>query len=140
MAPSAGDGPYVRSRRRPLVANLVAVLDHAIDGRALRLIDTPSRVIRAGDIHEIVVTAERGVGPGATVNDVAIVGFAEFAQGGVLVAGDAVEIGGRELGRVVGFDESHAPNHLNVVVGGARRVTGVGLDLAPGELVTFRHP
>jgi hypothetical protein len=35
---------------------------------------------------------------------------------GVLVRGDAVPIDGREVGTVVGFDECHFPNHLNIVL------------------------
>ncbi len=117
-------GAYARSLRRPLSARLVAVLDYAIKDRGYTLIGTASRVVRAGDVHELIVTAEATAAPGAVVNDIAVIGFAEFAQAGVLVAGDEVMMDTQRLGTIAGFEESHAPNHINIVIAGSRCQSG----------------
>jgi hypothetical protein len=47
--------------------------------------------------------------------------------------GDKVVVAGRVLGEVVGFDETHMPNHLNIVVGANQRKSGFELDIAVGQ-------
>jgi len=127
-----------RLLRKPLRARFVEVLDLTCDDRALTLIPARSRAIRRDDIHELMLTDEAGAKPGGTVTGVDYVGFVEFPEGGMLVYGDAVVIGGREIGTVAGFDECHFPNHYNVVVKGPRRASGVDLDQYPDDPVTFR--
>lgn len=108
------DNPYVT--KRPLHGSLAVVLRGSLEDRGLRLIKPISRAIRAGEIHELVATTEETALPGEMVNRIAYLGFVEFANGGVLVAGDTIRIGGLATGVVAGFDETHAPNHLNIVV------------------------
>jgi hypothetical protein len=135
--PAFAIGAYARAHRRPLAARLVAVLDHAMSGRGYCLLPLPSRAIRAGDIHEIVATADPRAAPGATVDEVAIVGFAEFTRGGILVVGDHVRLAGRELGRIVGFDEMHLPNHLNILIRADPCETGVALGAVVEDRIEF---
>ena len=40
---------------------------------------------------------------------------------GVVLRGDSVLVNGELIGSVLGFDESHAPNHMNIVLGAAER-------------------
>jgi len=42
----------------------------------------------------------------------------------MLVYGDSVVIGGKTVGTIAGFDESHFPNHYNIVIKGPRRLSG----------------
>jgi len=44
------------------------------------------------------------------------------------------------IGTIAGFDESHCPNHYNVLIKGPRRITGVELQQRPGDLVIFLPP
>lgn len=101
--------------RTPLVARLVGVMRLAVPDRGLVLIPLVSRCIRRHDVHELILTDEQA-GPGGTVQNVAYLGFAEFLAGGVVLAGDLVQVAGEAVGSIAGFDETHAPNHLNIVV------------------------
>jgi hypothetical protein len=44
------------------------------------------------------------------------VAFFEVDGPGLIVAGDAVTVGGLPLGALAGFDEAHMPNHMGIVV------------------------
>jgi hypothetical protein len=82
----------------------------------MQLLPFESRCLLAGEIHELVLTDEVDAGAGDSVDRVAFLGFAEIRIGGVAERGDAVRLEGRRFGRLLGFDASHAPNHLNVLI------------------------
>lgn len=136
----AARNAYATAKRRTLEGRMVAVLDLATDGRGYRLMKEFSRAICAGEIHELISTAEESPMPGSEVNAVAVIGFVEFTQGGILVAGDNLVIGGRTLGYVAGFDPSHAPNHYNIVVRTAQRVHGLALGVELEQEVRLAAP
>lgn len=96
-----------------------------------------SRCVRAGDVHELVTTVDRPLRPGDRVDSVGFIGFAAFAQPGVVQRGDEVWIGERRVGLVAGFDESHAPNHLNVLIQADRLYSAGELDAVVGGEVRF---
>ncbi len=133
--------PYVYRRgnfpRSPVEAILVAVLRPTRFDRALQLIPEKSRCIRAGDIHELILTDETTAQPGIRVNRVAYLGFAEFTKGGLIVQDDILEVDGQSIGRVVGYDETHMPNHINIVVVGENFASGYDRGLALGARLTF---
>ncbi len=129
------DDPYVS--KRPVEGRVVCVLDARSERRGMQLEPHPSRAIPAGEIHELALTDDPAAGPGARVERVAYVGFVEIVQGGVILVGDRVTLGRHELGRVVGFDCTHFPNHMNILIRGAQWQTGRQLDLAVEELATF---
>lgn len=118
-----------------LGGRLVVILDGQYPQRGLKLIPQPSRAICRYQIHELIVTDQQA-GPGATVDPIAYLGFAEFSQGGVLVAGDRLLIAGEEIGVVAGFDETHMPNHLNIVLRG-ERISGRGRNLVLDQQIQF---
>ena len=126
-----------RVTRMPLEATFVEIMDLQCLDRRLQLMTARSRAIRRHDIHELMITDELDARPGDVVEAVEYIGFVEFPAGGMLVYGDAVVIGGREVGVIAGFDECHFPNHYNVVVKGPKRVTGFDLDQHPGDPVVF---
>jgi fumarate reductase subunit C len=86
----------------------------------------------------MIVTDEEAE-PGSSVNPIAYLGFVEFAQGGVIVAGDRVSVNGEDIGYVCGFDETHMPNHLNIVVRG-QRLSGRQRGFKLAEHVLFTKP
>ncbi len=49
-------------------------------------------------------------------NRVRAIAFFEITKSGLVVAGDDVWIEDRLLGKLAGFDVTHMPNHINVVV------------------------
>lgn len=126
--------PYTALRE--ITGTVVAVLDARLAARGLRLIAPISRCLARGEIHELILTTQP-VGPGDRVEDVHYLAFFEVTQGGVAVVGQTVRIAGHEVGRVAGFDETHMPNHMNVVLSGTRGVTGGELGLHPGDAVTI---
>jgi hypothetical protein len=120
-----------------LEARFVAVLKSTREDRGLELILPPTRAIRKNEIHEFILTDEDDAAPGKVVNRVAYVAFAEFTKGGMLVEGDKVVVHGQTIGEIAGFDETHMPNHQNIVMKGPERKTGVDLGAKVGDLISF---
>ncbi len=129
------DNPYVS--KRPVEGRLVCVLDARSERRGMQLEPHPSRAVPEGEIHELALTDDPAAGVGARVQRVAYVGFVEIVRGGVILVGDQVTLGGRELGRVAGFDCTHFPNHMNILVRGLQLQTGEQLGVDLEEPVTF---
>ena len=63
-----------------------------------------------------MVTDEEDAAPGGGADSVSAIAFFEVDQGGLAVVGDEVSLGGAVLGTLAGFDVTHMPNHINVVV------------------------
>ncbi|NLJ33921.1 MAG: hypothetical protein GX349_04955 [Firmicutes bacterium] len=126
--------------KRPVEGELVVVLQERLKNRGLKLMMPISRAFCRGEIHELIATEEEGLGPGQGVDKIAYLGFFEVLVGGVVVCGDEVYIGERRVGTVVGFDATHLPNHINVVLGVSQGLTGTELGLGLGTRVFFRSP
>ena len=63
-----------------------------------------------------MITDEEEAAPGGGADRVSAIAFFEVQEGGLAVVGDKVLIGGRPLGRVAGYDMTHMPNHMNILV------------------------
>ena len=118
---------------------LAVVLDGKMQDRGLSLIVPISRCIKKDEVHELILTDE-AARPGATVNNIAYLGFFTAEQSGVIVAGDIVELNGKFVGHLAGFDETHMPNHLNIVIKTTDVKTGLELAANPGDRIVFRLP
>ena len=124
--------------RLPLEGRFVGVLKSKRFQRGLELIEPKTRCVRKYDVHEILITDEMDAAPGCGVNRVFGVGFVEFNSGGSVAQGDRIEINGMTVAEVVGFDETHAPNHLNIVLKTPTPKTGIELGIEPGDTVTIK--
>lgn len=113
--------PY--AKKKPLKGNLVVVLDGKYDERGLQLIPQASRCLVANEVHEMILTDEDKK-PGDTVNKIAYVGFFTVKESTVIIVGDEVKINGQVIGKIAGFDETHMPNHYNIVIYGKDRISG----------------
>ena len=113
--PTAKIDISVYGDRRPIMADVVALLHVTFSDRGLKLIDAKSRALRGGDIHELMLTDE-DTKPGDNANHVRVVCFFEVKQGGLAVIGDKVTINGKPVGVVAGWDMTHMPNHMNFLV------------------------
>lgn len=122
--------------RSGLEGAFVGVMRLKLDARGLQLIPQGSRCIRRHDVHELIITEEK-TGPGGRADRVAYLGFVEFAKGGVLLTGDEVRLGERLVGLIAGYDETHMPNHLNIVLSGSPASSGVERGIALGQTVCF---
>ncbi|WP_027355376.1 DUF6917 domain-containing protein [Desulfofundulus thermocisternus] len=128
--------PY--ARKRDVEGKLVVVLQGKLENRGLHLITPISRAVLQNEIHELIVTDEEEAGPGKEVQRIAYLGFVEIKSGGVLVKGDEVVCNDTLLGRIIGFDETHLPNHLNVVLYAPHRRDGVELGLQLEATIKIR--
>ena len=107
--------PSVYGDKRPVEGETLALLHIVFEDRGLKLIETKSRTVKHEEIHELMITDEKAE-PGGGANRVRAIGFFEITKSGLIVAGDDVWIEDRLLGKLAGFDVTHMPNHINVVV------------------------
>lgn len=126
--------PYAEST--PVRGRLVTVLHASVQGRNLQLINPISRALRQHDVHELIITDEKA-GPGSQVGRVWYAGFFEVEVGGMAIVGAPVTVGDRIIGELIGFDETHMPNHLNIVLRSDSPATGLELGLRLENPITF---
>jgi hypothetical protein len=107
--------PRVYGDKRPVEGVIVALLHIVFEDRGLELIGTKSRTVKLHEIHELMITDEEAE-PGGGANRVRAIGFFEISKPGLIVVGDGVWVEDRLLGKLVGYDLTHMPNHMNVVV------------------------
>ncbi|MFE4670244.1 DUF6917 domain-containing protein [Streptomyces sp. NPDC056716] len=131
--------PREDGAKRVVPATLVKVLTHRRDDRGMWLEEFTSRCVRRGEVHELVSTDQAGSPPGARIDRVGFLGFAEIDGAGVIDRGDEVWADGRRVGTVLGFDSCHFPNHYNVLIAVDSLVTGPELGLRPEVSVVFRQ-
>jgi hypothetical protein len=132
------DNLWKEARRSRVAGRIVAVLAGRMEDRELSLIGPMSRALLKDDIHELIVTDERDAAPGSKVNKIAYLCFFEVSRGGILLVGDRVRIGQKEVGEVIGFDETHMPNHSNIILRARVRRSGKALRLRLGDRLTVR--
>jgi uncharacterized protein YuzE len=130
--------PYVD--KSDVVGRVVCILDARSENRGMELSIHPSRAVLKGEIHELAATDDLRAEPDKVVDRVAYIGFFEIEEGGVILVNDRVTVQGQEVGQVVGFDFTHAPNHLNILVRTEAPVTGPELGLKLGGRVAFSMP
>ena len=131
--------PY--SAKRPVEGELCAILTSRHHDRGLELIPQPSRAFGGGEVHEILRTSQREVRSRDRVDEVFGLGFVAITAPGLVLTGDQVTVGDDVVGVVVGFDETHYPNHYNIVVAapeGDER-TGEQLEVDLDQPIHFRR-
>jgi hypothetical protein len=122
--------------RNPVRASFLAILNHRREQRGMKLSPWQTRAIRAGDIHEFLTTPDQPGSTDARVDRAYYLGFAE-CQAGIIAVGDVVSTTRGEVGSILGFDETHAPNHLNIVIYSPLCQTGLQLGLQPGDSLSI---
>ncbi len=118
---------------------LVALLKGRREHRELKLIPEQTRAVCRNEIHEFIVTDERDHHPGDTVNRIAYLGFGEVKTGGLLAVGDMVRIDGQEVGKLVGFDRTHLPSHMNIILFSSKMLTGEEHGFSPGQVMIINR-
>lgn len=122
---------------RPVTGTVVTVLDSSHEARGLKLLPTFSRALPKNSIHELIATDETDKNPGDAVNRIAYLAFFEVSRGGCIIVGQTLVVNGKTIGPIIGFDETHAPNHINIVIGVKSRRTGPQLNLSVGSKIKF---
>ena len=124
---------------RPVKGSVVTVLDSQHAARGLKLISTYSRALKKNSIHELIATDEANKKPGDTANKIAYLAFFEVSRGGCIIVGETLFVDGRAVGQIIGFDETHEPNHLNIILGVKKRRTGPQLKISVGSKIKFER-
>ena len=122
---------------RPVQGGVVTVLDSTHEARGLKLIPTYSRALPKNSIHELIATDETDKRPGDTANRIAYLAFFEVARGGCVIVGETLVVDGKPVGQIIGFDETHEPNHINIIIGVKQRRTGPQLKISVGSKIKF---
>ena len=126
------------AQKKVIKGKLVVILDGTISKRGLNLITPPSRAVKKNEIHEVIVTEEEDAAPGKIVNSIAYICFFEVEEGGVIVVEDEVYIGTKLIGKIIGFDDTHMPNHQNIILYASKKKTGVELKINLDEKIVFK--
>jgi len=135
------DTKYPCSKKTIVKGKLCVILDARAKNRALELVQYPSRAVLKNEIHELILTKETTAEPGSIVNDISYLGYFEVLESGVLWVGDKVFIGEDEIGVLVGYDMTHFPNHMNIIIRTERELfTGVDANFDLGQSITFIYP
>ena len=128
--------PY--AEKREVTGQLVVILRGHLENRGLHLIAPMSRAVQKNEIHEIIITDDVSAGPGNRVEKIAYLGFMEIITGGILLVGDELRSSAGVIGRIAGFDQSHLPNHLNIVVLADKRQDGVEAGFSLEDPMLFK--
>lgn len=122
---------------RPVKGGVITVLDSTHETRGLKLIPTYSRALPKNSIHELIATDETGKKPGDTANKIAYLAFFEVSRGGCIIVGETLFVDDKAIGEIIGFDETHEPNHINIIIGVKSRRTGPQLRISVGSKIKF---
>lgn len=128
------------AERSVVKGQLVAILTGEVENRKLQLIEPPSRALRRGEIHELILTDDRNASPGAEVDPISYVAFFEVTEPGIVLAGDYLYLAGNHTGFLAGYDETHMPNHMNIVFYSEKRRSGLTMGLGLGAEIRFEYP
>jgi len=129
--------PSVYGDRRPVTGEIVALLHITFDERGLKLIQSKSRALVKDEIHELMITDEEEAAPGGGADRVSAIAFFEVKEGGLIVVGDRVTVKRDLLGTVAGYDMTHMPNHMNVLL---KTESLEPPALRVGDRLVFRRP
>lgn len=130
---------HLRIIKDPLPARATGILTNVSYGRRMPLIPSSSRAVRLHDIHELVCT-QQACAPGQTVDDVGYLAFIVIEESGVLAVGDLVHVDDTLFGTILGFNEVHAPNHINIIVQVETLCSGLQAGWHPGTRLRFVRP
>ncbi len=126
--------------KQTLAAKWVAVMDRERMDRNMLLSDFKTRCIRLGEIHEFIVCDVPWGKRESSIDHVYYLGFAEFTTPGVISLGDLISIPSTTFkGYVLGFDETHMPNHQNILISTPEPCSGKTLSLEVGAIFTIEN-
>jgi hypothetical protein len=123
--------------KKEIKVTISVVLKGSLNNRGLNLIDPISRAYKKHDIIELIATDETEAAPGKKVNSIAYIAFVELQNSGVILVGDPVLHKGKEIGKIAGYDDTHLPNHQNVIVKVTEMKSGEELNLKVDDEIIF---
>lgn len=103
------------SEKVTIKAQWLAIMDHERKDRAITLSPYKTRCLQVNEIHEFMLCAENS-DISLPINHIKYLGFAEIQNGGIVEVGDYVLNSENFQAKITGFDETHYPNHYNIVL------------------------
>lgn len=123
--------------KRNIIGRFVKLMFHTKENRNMTLANYNTRCIREKEIHEIVTTDHENLKIGDAINRVGFLGFTEIYTGGVIQQEDLVYINNNYVGKVIGFDECHYPNHYNIIIKTDRPLTSEDIQINVEDTICF---
>lgn len=135
------DTKYPCADKSVVNGKVCVILDARAQNRGLDLVKFPSRAVLKNEIHELILTAEEGAAPGAVVNNISYLGYFEVLESGVIWVGDRVLVDGKVIGMLAGYDMTHFPNHMNIIIKiEGELYTGLEAGVQVGAPIAFVFP
>ena len=116
------------SEKRTLIGKFVAVMNFYKLDRGINITEFRTRCLLKNEIHEFILCSE-DTDPNKPIDNVFYLGFGEFTEGGVMEIGDTLYLSGKLLGTILGFDETHFPNHYNIIIKTSHLQTGMEMGI-----------
>lgn len=134
---ASGTAEYLAgSTSTPVYIRLAMVLGHTRPERVLVKSPYHTRCVRSGEVHELIAVRREDL-RGDKYSGASYLGFAEVTASGVLHVGQIVTVADRALGTLAGFDYTHYPNHLNLLIETPDRQHGRSLGLCLNQTGAF---
>ncbi len=121
-----------------ITGNLKVVLNGMLENRGMLLMNTKSRALCKNEIHELILTDYVDEKHPNVVDRISYLGFVEIEEGGVILVGDEVFLENNFIGKIHGFDETHFPNHLNIIIKCNERQLSTQLNASVGQKITIK--
>ena len=120
----------------PVEITFVMVLGHDRADREMEKGSFLTRCVQAGEVHELVAvkanTLDNGKYHGASY-----LGFVTFNGPAVIYVGESLLIDGKQIGVLGGFDYTHFPNHMNILIETEQPTNGKNLGIIVGQSGEF---
>ena len=113
------------SSKSSIKFRIKAVMKNKRIDRKLKLSEYVTRCINKNQLHEFLIANDWNNDKNKLLNDISYIGFMECTECGVIEIGDTIsDDKGIIVGTVIGFDYTHMPNHMNIVLKSASEETG----------------
>lgn len=116
----------------------VAVMNSLRNDRGIILTPFYTRCVKKNEIHEFIACDKSAI-PDKPIDHIAYLGFGEVMQGGVIEIGDRLYLKDHPIGTILGFDETHFPNHYNVIIKVDILLTGFALKIKPTDNFSIKN-
>jgi hypothetical protein len=120
----------------PVEITFVMVLGHDRADREMEKGSFLTRCVQAGEVHELVAVNAGSLDNGK-YHGASYLGFVAFNGPAVIYVGENLFVGGNRIGVLGGFDYTHFPNHMNILIETEQPTNGQKLGIRIGQSGEF---
>jgi hypothetical protein len=120
----------------PVEITFVMVLGHDRADREMEKGSFLTRCVQAGEVHELVAVSAKTLDKGK-YRGASYLGFVTFNGPAVIYVGESLLIHGKQIGVLGGFDYTHFPNHMNILIETEQPANGRTLGITVGQSGEF---